>query len=350
MFNIEEFRKYDFHNSVIVENWVWQTDDGVCVGFGMDGKFADNIDIPYFTFGADLIKGEFTSPGKIPGAVIEDIEVLKTSAEENYSVKLVYTFNGERKELSFPAKRISFTPMKYRGMSYRNMYDAYLTDLEKTAYVESAEYFKDEETEELEDGYSVNIRRYADIEERSPQYQVEKASLRRCELLKDGVSVFGWADTDNSNPRAFFDFIHHSNGRVYFPFHIDLYGISYLDLNSGEAYHYIPEGYQHDAAWTFGESFIVTGVFYDKETDLIAYEGCYWGGPSDVMVGDFSQPLNYDPHLVSVCKMIDPDGEDCCDVDFARFEDGKLFVKCDQSEEKSVFCSEISEKIGKKRQ
>lgn len=93
----------------------------------------------------------------------------------------------------------------------------------------------------------------------------------------------------------------------------------------------------------------MTGVFYDKDTDLIAYEGCYWGGPSDVMVGDLSQPLNYDPHLVSIYEMLEPD-EDFCDVDFVRFEDGLLFVKCDQGEERSVFCSEISDRIKKKRQ
>lgn len=353
MFDIERFREYDFRNSVVAENWVWVTDDGIYTGFGMEGKFADNDDIPYFSFGADLYKREFTNPGKMPGAVIEVFqlsEIPSDDKDKKYSVKIVYSFNGERRELSFPAKQLWFTLMKYRGMSYRNMYDAWLKDLEKIKYVESTEYFRDEETTDLSDGYSVNVKSYADIEEKSPQYQIMKASLRRCELLKDGVSIFGWADTDNSNPKAFFDIFTHSNGRRYFPFHIDLYGISYLDLGSGEVYYYIPEGHQHDAEWTFGESFIVTNVFYDKNTDLIAYEGCYWGGPSDVMVGDFSQPLNYDPHLVSIYEMIDPDGEECCDVDFGRFEDGRIFVKCDRSEERSVFCSEIFEKLKQARE
>lgn len=349
MFDIEKLQKYDFTNGVISDNWAWTTDNNVCTGFGMNAKFADNSEIPYFSFGADLFKGEFLNPGKISGAVIEALEASVDEKGERYSVKIVYTFGGERRELSFRAKRLSFTPMKYLGMSYRNMYDVWVKDLEKIAYVESAAYFRDEETDELEDGYSVNVKRYADIDERSPQYHIEKASLRRCELFKNGELIFRWADTDNSNPRTFFDFIHHSSGRVYFPFHIDLYGISYLDIDSGEVFHYIPEGYQHDAEWTFGESFIVTGVFYDKDTDLIAYEGCYWGGPSDVMVGDLSQPLNYDPHLVSIYEMLEPD-EDFCDVDFVRFEDGLLFVKCDQGEERSVFCSEISDRIKKKRQ
>lgn len=353
MFDIEKFRNYDFGNSVVSDNRVWVTSDDVCTSFGMDGKFADSSVIPYFSFSADLFKGEFSDPGKIPGAVIEKLEISDISVDEKnkkYSVKLVYVFNGERRELAFPAKRISFTPMKYRGMSYRNMYDTWFRDIEKTAYVESSKYFREEETFDLEDGYSVNVKTYADIEEKSPQYHIEKASLRRCELFKDGRSVYAWSDTDNSNPRIFFDFIRHSNGHRYFPFHIDLYGISYLDIDSGEAYHYIPEGYQHDAEWTYGESFIVTGVFYDKDTDLIAYEGCYWACPSDVMVGDFSQPLNYDPHLVSVYEVIEPDGEECCDIDFGRFEGGLLFVKCDQSEERSVSCAEIFERIKKMRQ
>ena len=65
--------------------------------------------------------------------------------------------------------------------------------------------------------------------------------------------------------------------------------ISYLDLDTLEVYNYIPEGYQHDCEILLGESFIITDIHYDRESGLIAYGGCYWAGPPNVMVGDFSR-------------------------------------------------------------
>ncbi len=349
MFDIEKFNSYDFKKSVIEDIQLWHnTKDNNYTCFGIDGRFFDNAECPYFHVGFDLFPGEFNDPGKIVGAEIESLDISVIEPEKRYSVKQAYMFNGERGEIVFPAKKVSFNLYKYLGMSYRNMYDVWVKELEKSAYVECAEYFNDEETHELEDGFSLNIKSYADIEERNPQYKIMKASLRRCELFKNGKSVYCWADTDSSNPREFFDFVHHSNGHRYFPFHINLYGISYLDLDSGEVYHYIPEGYRHPAEWTYGESFIVTGVFYDNETNIIAYEGCYWGGPNDVMVGDFSEPLNYDPHLISIHEIIDPEWEEVDGIDFARFEGGELVVKCDREMEKAISYGILLEKIKEK--
>ena len=166
----------------------------------------------------------------------------------------------------------------------------------------------------------------------------------RCELFKIGKPFYRWVNSDSSNPSTFFDFVHHSNGHRYFPFHIELFGISYLDLDSGEVYHYIPEGHTHNAEWMFGESFIVTAVNYDSKTDLIAYNGCYWAANSDVMVGDFSNPMGYNPHLVSVNSIIDPEGDECYDTDFVRFED-KMLVVCNESGERKIPLDMLSEKI-----
>ena len=93
--------------------------------------------------------------------------------------------------------------------------------------------------------------------------------------------------------------------------------------------HYIPEGYQHDRSYPCGESFIITDIHYNAEADLIAFGGCYWAGPSEVMVGDFSHPMHYDPHYFNVHYIIDPTYDDCCDVDFVGWEDGVLHCKGD---------------------
>lgn len=346
MIDFEKFNALDFKKSVIEDVRLWYSEkDKTYFCFGIDGKFFENTECPYFTFSADLFPGEFNDPGKITGAEILSLDISFSESFERYSVKLVYLFNGERCELSFPGKRASLELLKYRGMSYRNMYDECLKNLGKTAYVECEKYFRDEEIDELEGGFTVKVKIYSDIEKKGPQYEVVKASLRRCELLKDGKPVYNWADTDNSNPRAGFNFVHHSNGHIYFPFHINLYGISYLDLETGEVYHYIPEGLSHNADWMLGESFIVTDVNYDSKTNLVAYNGCYWACPSDVMVGDLSDPLNFDPHLVSVNSIIDPESDECYDTDFVNFGSGKLIVKCDDTVEHEISYGLLREKI-----
>lgn len=345
MIDLEQFKALDFKKSVIEDMRLWCiVKDNAYHSLGLDGKFFDNVECPYFTFGIDLIPGEFNDPGKLVGAEILRFDISFSESNERYSVKLAYLLDGERGELSFPGKRASLSLQKYHGMSYRNMYGVWLNKLEKSAYVECDKYFRDEETRELEDGFTLKIKSYSDIEEKSPQYKVMKASLNRCELLKNGELFYSWASTDSSNPNTFFNFVHHSSGRRYFPFHIELYGISYLDLDSKEVYHYIPEGYQHNVEWTFGESFIVTAVNYDRKSDLIAYNGCYWAGPSDVMVGDFSDPMNFDPHLVSINSIIDPEGDECYDTDFVRFENGMIVV-CNEGGEHRIPLKLIIEKI-----
>lgn len=348
MFDADEFNSLDLKGGSIENMRLWGSSDGNYISIGFDGRFPENAECPYFTFGADLFPNEFDGCEKLNGAEIVSFNVSETAEKGRYTARLVYSLGGGRGELVFPCGKVSLSKLRYRGMSYRNMYGECFNGFGKYAYVECEKYFSGEENFELSDGFSVNVKSYADIEKKSPQYQIMKASLRRCELLKDGVSVFSWADTDSSNPREFFDIIHHSDGHRYLPFHIGLYGISYLDLDSGEVYHYIPEGYQHPIEWTYGESFIVTGVFYDNGSDLVAYEGCYWGGTSDVMVGDLSKPLSFEPRLISVHELIDPEYEEIDDIDFARFEGGELIVKCDSKTEKAIAVSELWEKIRSK--
>ena len=352
MFDIDKFRSYNFEKSVIEDMRLWhRTDDNKYTSFGFDAKFFDNIDCPYYSIGCDLFPEEFQYFEEISGAEIQSLEIseiLENIPEKKYSVKISYTLEGRYGEENFSAKNVSFSLYKYLGMSYRNMYDVWEKGLDKCAYVESDEFFKEEETHELEDGYTLNIKTYSDIEEKSPQYKIMKASLQRCRLFKNGEQVFQWVNTDSSNPRTFFDFFLHSNGHQYFPFHIDLYGISYLDLDSGEVFHYIPEGYRHPVEWTFGESFIVTGVHYDINTDLVAYDGCYWGGPNDVMVGELSDPLKFDPHLISIHEILDPEYDEIDDVDFVSFEGNFLTVKCDSGSEREVSIDMLFQKIREK--
>ena len=65
----------------------------------------------------------------------------------------------------------------------------------------------------------------------------------------------------------------------------------------------------------------MTKVHYDPASDLVAYDGCYWAGPSEVMVGKLGDPLNFDPHLISVNEILDPEGEEDYDVSFVSWNE-----------------------------
>lgn len=289
----------------------------------LNGEFAGDCDIKYFTLSFD--NGTFGEFDGYAGAVIEDLAIIKNG--ELYSVKLSLNIG----DFAFDCKRVGITPKKYLGMSRRNMYETWLGHSERAAYIENEKYFEDEETHEL-DEFTLNIKNYSHHND-SREY----ARLAVCELAGEGLK-YQYRSTSYSNPHTFFDIIRHSNGHRYFPFHIDLYGISYLDVDSGEVYHYIPEGYEHDADYDFGESFIITDIHYDPHTNLVAYGGCYWAGPCEVMVGDFSEPLNFDPYLVNTTKFIDPEYEECWEINFSRFEENGIVV---HNEHKTEFFVEF---------
>ena len=170
MIDFEKFKALDFKKSVIVDMWHWVRDDDTCVSMGFNGKFFDNVECPYFHFGCDLFPEEYTDHEKLNETEIESFEISAIEPEKRYSVSITCNLDGKQVRRVFPAKKVSFELYKYLGMSYRNMYDIWLNELEKSAYVECDNYFQDEDTLELDDGFTLKIKIYADIEEKGPQY------------------------------------------------------------------------------------------------------------------------------------------------------------------------------------
>lgn len=329
-FDIDFFNKLDFSDSVVD---IFH-DSGNDIWFS--GDFAVG-DIPYFSFtfkNCEQKRGEYRSES-IVGAKITHFEITKS---ELYGVSISFD-NGIT--LDFSCKQIYRHLEMYKGKSYKNVYPEWSKSLEKFAYVESGEYFKEEEDIELPEGYLLIVKSYVDMNE-----QAIKAWLDVCELTKNSEHVYGYKCTYN-HPCTCKGLIYHSNGHKYLPFQVDLYGISYLDLESGEVYNYIPEGYPHDIDDYSGESFIITDIHYDPQSNLIAYGGCYWAHYYDVMVGDFSEPLNYDPHLISVSEIIDPEHEEGYEFDFVRFENDYLVVKEDSGQEHLISMCELAERLNK---
>ncbi|MDE7364954.1 MAG: hypothetical protein K2N27_08775, partial [Ruminococcus sp.] len=194
------------------------------------------------------------------------------------------------------------------------------------------------------DEFSFQVQEYEDNRENS----IFEAN--RCALIETSTQkIIHEYNEFDCHVRPITKIINHSNGHRYFPFHVDLYGISYLDIDTMEVYNYIPEGYPHLHPAPMGESFIITDAFYDKKSDLIAYDGCYWACPNDVMVGDFSNPLNFNPHLINLHYIFDSDYDVYDDIVFKEWKDNRLYVICDSKTEKSISVNELKEMISKQR-
>lgn len=346
MFDTKIMKEHCFHDSVITRC----SCSARCNFFYIEGDFpeeeTENSGLKYFSFSFSYIS-EITQD-KIPNELSDfDVIDFEIDGEKGkYFVKLCLENNSQFICLKFICENIDCTLMKYKGMSYKNIYgsDKWNAECERQLYVCGEKYFKDSDIFDLPDGYTLKIKDFADTEEKNPQYEIIKVFIQKCILEKSGEPFYEFV-SHYDHAALFNEFIEHKNGYRYFPFHIDLYGISYLELETKRVYNYIPEGYQHDFSRLCGESFIITDIHYDRNTNLIAYGGCYWAAPSDIMVGDFSNPLNFNPKLISVHEIIDPGYEEFDDFDFVRWEKDKLIVNADNSKEFSVDMDEILKRL-----
>lgn len=147
--------------------------------------------------------------------------------------------------------------------SYKNVYGTkeYNKFIDSQRYVIDDKFLAGTEIYELSDGFSLEVNIYEDREKRencSVTLAVQKVILKN-----EYKTLYEYCCFDD-HIKPFTEIIHHKNGHRYFPFHIDLYGISCLDVDTLEVYNYIPEGYEHDCEYPYGESFIITDIHYYK--------------------------------------------------------------------------------------
>ncbi|MDE5854477.1 MAG: hypothetical protein K2H19_05380, partial [Ruminococcus sp.] len=128
--------------------------------------------------------------------------------------------------------------------SYKNVYgtEKHNKFMEGQHYVIDNKFLVETEYLELSDGFSLEIRFYEETEQRE-NYPVltcvQKSTLKKADKTVYEYCCFAYPH------EPFTEIIHHKNGHRYYPFHVDLYGISYLDVDTLEVYNYIPEGYEH---------------------------------------------------------------------------------------------------------
>ena len=109
----------------------------------------------------------------------------------------------------------------------------------------------------------------------------------KCTLLDISNNPIYEFDMTDLPSKIYFDIIHHENGSDYFIFKRELYGYSVLDINSLKSFHYIPDVHINDD----GESFIWADIFYNRNTNILAVEGCFWACPYSIILLDFSNPM-----------------------------------------------------------
>ncbi|MBO7473019.1 MAG: hypothetical protein J6U00_03290 [Ruminococcus sp.] len=264
----------------------------------------------------------FENPTPNKPAILE--ELTAEQCEDGVAVTL--TVNGTT--FSFVCDVINSSLKRYEGKSYRNIYD------ESIVPEISEEWFESEDSVTLADDLIMVRRHYCRKWFNAEGKMTGAHTYGKYRLLKNGAEVCSWVNVDDqAMPNG--ALIQHSNGRRYIGFHVDLYGISYVDPDSGEVYHYVPEGYSHDYRIECGESFIITNVHYDAASDLVAYGGCYWAGPDEVFAGDLRDPLHYDPHLVRLADIVEEmigEEDEVDDINFVRWEPDALIVKMNKQE------------------
>ena len=118
------------------------------------------------------------------------------------------------------------------------------------------------------------------------------------ELYKDENEIFIWKANGNE---GLAQIIEHSDGKKYLLYKEDMYGYSVLDLETLDSVHYIPELSKRGLEDGFEETFIWCEAFYDKQSDLLAVEGCYWGGIYSVIFIDFSDPMKIKEYSDWLC-------------------------------------------------
>lgn len=342
MFDINIIREHSFCGSTVTDTEVWSSGNIVLHGeFHAEETERSGCRFFYIRFSKPVQLKEL--PKEITGSALTAVEI--SEREGGYSVKLAFKLQNGTLNADFDCDGVFCTLFRYRGMSYRNLYgteeyDRYIGEMK---YVLDEKYFTEQESYELPEGYTLETKTYSDIENKSRNYSVVRALLIKCALKKSGETVYEYLSAyDHVCP--FYEFLY-INGHRYYPFHIELYGISYLELDTLRVNNYIPEGCEHDYTRLFGESFIVTDLHYDINTGLVAYGGCYWASTSDVMVGELADPMNFDPRLVSLHEIIDPDYK-LDDIDFVSWGKDTIEVKAD-GKPVSVRISEITEKMRK---
>ena len=189
------------------------------------------------------------------------------------------------------------------------------------------DFQKPDRVSQLENGFCVKYYYYADEENRVSGCAPVDGEI--CRLYANEELVYEWKNTYGNS--RFAKIIHHSDGEDYLVFDEDLYGYSVLKLSDFSCMHYLPAESYGDFPDIFEETFIWCNIFYNAENNMMAVDGCYWACPENVVVLDFSNPMQAVEakewsDLYSKCC---DTNEDLDEIVFEKWDGPKLVCKAD---------------------
>lgn len=204
----------------------------------------------------------------------------------------------------------------------------YQANRKKCEPVFAPENLQDTEDFSFEDGYTFMRRNY--------QGKIGVYNMTSSETVvmnSAGMEIYRWRNMDNGG--EFTELIHHSNGRSYLLFRIDLYGYGVFDLTHKQEFFYVPKA---------PETFVWTDVHYCPQSDMLAVDGCYWACPNGLHLMDFSEPMR-ESTWIDVIDLLD-DGYDNYDAaEFVRWDGDALVIKADRLVENGGKWSTVPEEV-----
>ena len=309
-FSLEEFRKYNYKGARASIRF-----STVLTGFFTEREKLSSGFTSFSIFFSLAAGGKLRKNPEFKDEIIESLEI--TEDGKRYLVKICLE-SEEIPEIQFFAVINKLCLCRYDGFSYENAYERFADDFKNFEAFAAGADPVEEERKTLAD----------DLELVRKEYMKDNVPFSVYSVLMNNEEIFSHVCLDDQvdlkNP-----LIEHSNGLRYVAIKVHLYGISFFDPDTKECYHYMPEGYAHDYRYPVGESFIITAVHYNRKEDLVAYEGCYWACPCDVLIGDLKDPLNYDPPLLrTYVKYFEPLDDEAVK---AKWRGNKLIIKGDDN-------------------
>lgn len=337
MFDVDILKRHEFHDSII-ETVNWSSNAEF---FNLNGEFpewerTDNSGCSYYCFWFSGVKNLSIENKDYKESSIIEIKIIPFESEYHVQIMIDVEF-GSFAAIEFSCKNIQCNLYKYKGMSYQNMYydSRYQLGFERMRSVYEEKNFLETQYKDLGYGYAVKADSYGTKSHVENNVEYERLFIQKCCLIYQNETIFEY-ESIYRMPCITAEIIGHQNGKKYFLFKSDLYGLNVYNMEDKSVFYYIPEGLQHHYQHILGESFIITDIHYDSKTNKIAYEGCYWAGTNDVMVGDFTEPMNFSPKLVSMHEIVDPEYELYDDIDFRKWENGELYLFADRQINKKI--------------
>jgi hypothetical protein len=117
--------------------------------------------------------------------------------------------------------------------------------------------------------------------------------------------------------------IKYADEHEYLFYKTHLYGYNVFSIDMKKTFDYYPK-YSSKG----GETFIGTNIYFNKNNNIFAVEGCYWACPTDTFLIKIDNPLEQFSQYINIHLIIDEDYDKYDDVNFVGWENNDIKIKC----------------------